>query len=69
VHPGAHGRRGDLWARRLLDGWGATLCGIAIGLIGLGLYLSTLAPGLTWAHDSGDGGELAAAASTLGITR
>ncbi|HEY77304.1 MAG TPA: DUF2723 domain-containing protein, partial [Thermoflexia bacterium] len=33
----------------------------------LGLYLATMAPGLTWAHDAADGGELAAAAWTLGI--
>lgn len=38
-----------------------------MGLVSLGFYLATLAPGLTWAHDSGDGGELAAAARTLGI--
>ncbi len=40
---------------------------MAVGAVGLGFYLATLAPGLTWAHDSADGGELAAAASTLGI--
>ena len=45
----------------------AVLCAAVVGLISLGLYLATLAPGLTWAHDSADGGELAAAASTLGI--
>ncbi|MBN1660118.1 MAG: DUF2723 domain-containing protein [Anaerolineae bacterium] len=39
----------------------------AVGLLSLGLYLATLAPGLTWAHHSSDGGELAAAAHTLGI--
>ena len=39
----------------------------AVGLVSLGVYLLTLAPGLTWAHDSADGGELAAAAHTLGI--
>jgi hypothetical protein len=38
-----------------------------VGLVSLGVYLATLAPGLTWAHDSADGGELAAAAYTLGI--
>jgi len=40
---------------------------MAVGLIGLAFYLRTLPPGLTWAHDSADGGELAAAAYTLGI--
>ena len=45
----------------------AILCAAVVGVVCLGFYLATLAPGLTWAHDSGDGGELAAAASTLGI--
>jgi hypothetical protein len=43
------------------------LVAAAVGLVSLGLYLATLAPGLTWAHDSADGGELAASARTLGI--
>ena len=43
------------------------LLAAAVALLGLALYLATLAPGLTWAHESGDGGELAAAAYTLGI--
>ncbi|MEA3339294.1 MAG: DUF2723 domain-containing protein [Chloroflexota bacterium] len=42
-------------------------CAVAVGLIALTFYLATLAPGLTWAYDSADGGELAAAARTLGI--
>lgn len=46
---------------------GAALCAVVIGLLALSLYALTLAPGLTWAHDSADGGELAAAARTLGI--
>jgi len=33
----------------------------------LGVYTASMAPGLTWAHDSADGGELAAAAWSLGI--
>jgi len=44
----------------------ALICGV-VGLISIGLYTATLAPGLTWAHQSGDGGELAAAARVLGI--
>lgn len=40
---------------------------VAVGLLGLGVYGLTLAPGLTWANDGADGGELAAAAYTLGI--
>lgn len=31
------------------------------------LYLSTLAPGLTWAHEGSDGGDLIAAAATGGV--
>ena len=46
---------------------GAALCAAVVGVVSLGFYLATLAPGLTWAHDSADGGELAVAASTLGI--
>ena len=61
MHSGAYGIGPHLRQRRLL------VCGITVGLVSLGLYLATLAPGLTWAHDSGDGGELAAAARTLGI--
>jgi hypothetical protein len=68
LHSGAHGGRSRLRPGRLLTkGPGSALCAAAMGLIGLGFYLATLAPGLTWAHDSGDGGELAAAAHTLGI--
>ena len=44
-------------------GWPA----LASGSLALGLYLTTAAPSLTWAHDSADGGELLAAAQTLGI--
>jgi hypothetical protein len=54
--------------KRLLVGRvGAAVCATVVGLVSLSLYLSTLAPGLTWAHDSADGGELATAAFTLGI--
>lgn len=68
MYSGTHAGRCRLWTRCLLTGGrSAVLCAAAVGLIGLGFYLATLAPGLTWAHDSGDGGELAAAARTLGI--
>jgi transmembrane protein TMEM260 (protein O-mannosyltransferase) len=50
-----------LWGRR--EGFWAVL----VGLVSLGVYLLTLAPGLTWAYDSVDGGELAACAYTLGV--
>jgi hypothetical protein len=36
-------------------------------LLPLAVYLLTLPPGLTWAHDGADGGDLIAAARTLGI--
>lgn len=38
-----------------------------MGAVSLAFYVATLCPGLTWAYDSVDGGELAAAARTLGI--
>ena len=37
------------------------------GLLALLLYGSTLAPGLTWAHSSADGGDLLAAALVHGV--
>jgi hypothetical protein len=43
--------------------WPAPLAGLAA----LGLYARTLAPGLTWAHHAADGGDLLAAALTLGV--
>jgi hypothetical protein len=64
VHPGADRGRGHLRSRRVLS---PGLLAVAVGLASLAVYLATLAPGLTWAHDSADGGELAAAASLLGI--
>ena len=36
-------------------------------LVPLLVYLRTLAPGLTWAHEGGDGGDLITAAYTLGV--
>jgi len=43
--------------------------GIALGVtaIALAVYLVTLAPGLTFAHNGSDGGDLIAAAYTLGV--
>jgi hypothetical protein len=35
--------------------------------IAFALYLSTLAPTITWAHDGADGGDLITAAATLGV--
>ena len=40
---------------------------LATGLVVLLVYLATLAPGLTWAHDGGDGGDLISAAYHLGV--
>ncbi len=39
----------------------------AAGLLALALYARTLAPGLTWAHQGADGGDLLAAALTAGV--
>jgi len=41
--------------------------GLVAGLLALGLYAATLAPGLTWAHSGADGGDLLAAALTHGV--
>lgn len=43
----------------------ATALGVAA--VAFALYLASLAPGLTWAHDGADGGELLAAAMVNGI--
>ncbi len=40
---------------------------IAAFAVPLAVYVATLPPGLTWAHDGADGGDLIAAARTLGI--
>ena len=40
---------------------------VAVGVLALALYLVTLAPGITWAHQGADGGELLAAAVTRGV--
>ena len=43
------------------------LVGAGVLVLALALYVSTLAPGLTWRNNGADGGELIAAASTLGV--
>jgi hypothetical protein len=43
----------------------ATAAGVATAVFVL--YMASLAPGLTWAHDGADGGELLAAAMTNGV--
>jgi hypothetical protein len=40
---------------------------VAAGICALALYALCLAPGLTWAHDGADGGDLLAAALTQGV--
>jgi hypothetical protein len=40
---------------------------LATGLVVLLVYLATVAPGLTWAHDGDDGGDLISAAFHLGV--
>jgi hypothetical protein len=47
----------------LRRGWPALFA----GALALALYARTMAPGLTWAHDGADGGDLLAAALTGGI--
>lgn len=44
-----------------------TLAPLFAGLFALAIYLVTLAPDLTWAHQGTDGGELITAAVTLGV--
>ena len=68
THSSRQGGERHRWPwRPLTERTGATLGAVAVGLASLSVYLLTLAPGLTWAHDSADGGALAAAAYTLGI--
>lgn len=50
-------------ADRLLD---CSISGLVLAALGT-TYLSTLAPGVTWANDGADSGDLIAAAATLGI--
>jgi len=38
-----------------------------VGIVALAVYGLTVAPGLTWAHDGADGGDLAVAVANLGI--
>ncbi len=54
-------------AGRRPTGLGGLLPGLAAGGLALALYAATLAPGLTWAHDGADGGDLLAAALTGGV--
>jgi hypothetical protein len=39
----------------------------AVGALALAVYVATLAPAITWAHHGADGGDLMAAAATLGV--
>ncbi|HEY6074745.1 MAG TPA: DUF2723 domain-containing protein, partial [Anaerolineales bacterium] len=40
---------------------------LLLAILLAGVYLATLAPGLTWAHDGADGGDLITAAATGGV--
>ena len=40
---------------------------LLLGLAALGVYVATVAPGLTWAHHGADGGDLVTAAYTGGV--
>ena len=46
---------------------GRARTGMAVVFLSLAVYLRTLAPGLTWAHQGADGGDLAAAVASGGI--
>ena len=43
------------------------LAAAGAGVAAFGLYAASLAPGLTWAHQGADGGELLAAAAANGV--
>jgi hypothetical protein len=45
----------------------AWLWAALVALLALCLYLCTLAPGITWAHDGADGGDFAAAVASGGV--
>lgn len=47
--------------------WTAPICGAAAAGLAFCVYLASLAPGLTWAHEAADGGELLAAAVSNGV--
>ena len=54
--------------RTILTIWRSALALPAVcGFAALALYSRTLAPGLTWAHNGADGGDLLAAALTSGV--
>ena len=57
--PSRHKEIRECWGRRL-----GALTALALPLV---IYLLTLAPSITWAHDGGDGGDLISAAYTLGV--
>jgi hypothetical protein len=43
------------------------MCAVLVFLVAAAVYGCTLAPTLTWKHDGADGGDLIAAAATLGV--
>jgi len=53
--------------KRLSQGNLARLSALAVLLGSLLVYLSTLAPGLSWANNGADGGDLVTAAATAGV--
>jgi len=58
-----------LYYRLPLKPWGrlSNLPALTIFVVALAVYLATLAPTLTWAHDGADGGDLIAATWVLGV--
>ena len=63
VQPGCPLPAGERVRARVL-GWLGGLAAFAVPML---VYLLTLAPTITWAHDGGDGGDLITAAYTLGV--
>lgn len=54
-------------ARSVIVRYGVQIATIALFVTSFALYLSTMAPGLTWENEGGDGGDFLAAAHTWGI--
>jgi len=61
----------QLTLQQALDATGSDpktrVAAVVVGALAFVLYLATLAPGITWAHQGADGGELLAAALTRGV--
>jgi hypothetical protein len=49
------------------NGRWSRVASLITGMVALAAYLATMPPGLTWAHDGADGGDLISAAFVLGV--